>query len=76
MQQAKAKLFERFAAHRVGPMAGKQGRGNGDLWKARKTIVRCFPTFPQTLEIAPTEQQKNEDNAGAIPTFPPPGTNC
>jgi hypothetical protein len=30
----------------------RKGGGNGGLWKARKTIVLCFPTFPQTLGAA------------------------
>jgi len=38
----------------------RKGGGNGGLWKARKTIVLCFPTFPQTLEIAHRMHRKME----------------
>ena len=41
------------AAHRVGPMAEPEGRGNGGLWKSPENDRYRFPPFPQTLEIAP-----------------------
>src|ERR1700735_3420484 len=46
---------------------GKEG-----LWKARKTIVPCFPTFPQTLEIARRMHRKMEimQSDSHIPSAP------
>ena len=45
----------------------RKGRGNGGLWKARKTIVRCFPTFPQTLEIARKVHREIKNQAERFP---------
>ena len=45
----------------------RKGRGNGGLWKARKTIVRCFPTFPQTLEIARKVHREIKNRAERFP---------
>ena len=45
----------------------RKGRGNGGLWKARKTIVRCFPTFPQTLEIARKVHREIKNHAERFP---------
>ena|ERR1700729_315216 len=50
----------------------RKGGGNGGLWKARKTIVPCFPTFPQTLEIARRMHRKMEimQSDSHIPSAP------
>jgi len=47
----KAKLFDGCGSPRR-IVANEKGGGNGGPWKARKHSG-CFPTFPQTLEIAP-----------------------
>src|ERR1700733_10095799 len=50
----------------------RKGGGNGGLWKTRKTIVPCFPTFPQTLEIARRMHRKMEimQSDSHIPSAP------
>ena len=64
MQQAKSKLFEQAAAHRLGPKASGEGRGNGGLME--KTTGKS----PLRLFHRPWKSKE------PIPTFPRPGYDC
>jgi len=72
---SKKQAVREIAAYRVGPGAGKEGRGNGGLWKARKTVV-LFSALPTGLGNRSKTGSENEDRAERFPHSLRPATNC